>query len=314
MAWLVLSIIMALAFAACLVAFIATKPDKNAEPGFDKPGTTWVWAVITGLAILVCWIVLTPFFMVHQVGEREVGVVYNFSGTIAGSTEPGGGVVWTTPWQSIKKENIAIRNLVFELNENNSAVTSDQQSITARLAVNIQVDPEKVEELYSRVGPNWEDVLLEARVLQDFKEITSTFTTPQLTAERDRLRSETKTRLVRELEPYSVSVVDVFVKNLGFSEGYTKAIDQKVIQQQATAREQEKTRQIEEQNKQVKSKADAEAYANRVKARAITPGLLQLKAIETLNPRATLIVCPPRTVCVPNNLTVQQVQAEAETP
>jgi regulator of protease activity HflC (stomatin/prohibitin superfamily) len=107
----------------------------------------------------------------------------------------------------------------------NAAVSQDQQPIYARLFVNFQVLPGDVVDLYKRVGPNWKHILLDARVLQDFKEITARYETPEITTHREDLRKQARERLEAELAPYDVKVVDVFLKNIGFSAAYRQAVD-----------------------------------------------------------------------------------------
>ena len=47
-------------------------------------------------------------------------------------------------------------------------------------------------------------------------------------------------------------------------------------------------------------RAQGDAKANRLRQQSLTPLLVQQQAIEKLNPKVQIIVCPPRTVCIPN--------------
>src|SRR5438093_27286 len=125
--------------------------------GWNAPAVERAGGFITAGICLLVWVVLSFFGSLHNVGQREVGIVYNFSGTIAGKKDPG--VVMTFPWQHIKKENVGIQHDEFDLDASNSAVSADQQPIYAKLAVNLQVDPERVVDLYKRIGPGWKRIL-----------------------------------------------------------------------------------------------------------------------------------------------------------
>lgn len=253
-----------------------------------------VGPAITVGAIAV-WVVMTFFLSVHTVGQREVGIIYNFSGTIAGKKDPG--VVMTAPWQHIETENVALEKETFDFGADNSAVSKDQQPITAQLVVNIQVHPQDVVALYKSVGPNWRSILLDGRVPQDFKETTAKFTSPQITLERPQLRIETLQRLRRELCPtdgeFCVHVEDVFVQNVGYSREYTKAIEAKQVQVQAALRAQAKVAEAEAEARQTVAKAEGEAKAIALKGKALrnNPEVLKLNAIEKLNPNAQVIFC-----------------------
>lgn len=259
---------------------------------------------------LILWVTISGFMMVKTVGEREVGIVYNFTGTIAGKREKG----WVTiaPWQHMDKENIAIQHIEFIFGPENSAVSKDQQDIYANLAINYQIDAANVLDLYSRVGPAWEKTIIESRVPQVFKEVTSTFQTPRITEERVALREQTRERLIQELEPYDIDVVDVFITNLGFSDLYSQAIEQKQKQVQDALQAEAKVKQVEAEAKQKVAEAEGEAksniarargdaVSNRLRQRSLTPGLIQWEAIQKLNPNVELIICPPRSICIPNS-------------
>lgn len=283
MVWIALSIILAIVgFGGLFVALGSTGRARYTPLGV---------ATASG----VVWLVVTFFLCLHTVGQREVGIVYSFSGTITGKRDPG--VVFTAPWQHIKTENVGIQSEEFDLDANNAAVSQDQQPIYARLFVNFQVLPGDVVSLYKRVGPNWKHILLDARVLQDFKEITAQYETPQITTHREDLRKQTRERLEEELARYDVKIVDVFLKNIGFSPAYTQAVEQKQVQVQQALQAQAKVAQSEAEARQKVAEARGEATAIALKGRALrnSPEILRLEAIDKLNPNAQVVICTGRT-------------------
>jgi regulator of protease activity HflC (stomatin/prohibitin superfamily) len=117
--------------------------------------------------------------------------------------------------------------------------------------------------------------------------------------------------LTEELKPSDIKVVDVFIKNLGFSDLYSKSIEEKQKQVQDALRAEAKVKESEALAKQkvAEARGDAtaniaraqgEAKANRLRQRSLTPLLVQLEAINKLNPTVQTIICPPGTVCIPN--------------
>lgn len=261
-------------------------------------------------AVMVLWLLISLGLMVHVVGQRQVAIVYNFSGTISGKKDPG--TVTTWPWQHVKKENVGILHDEWNFGEGNFAVSKDQQRISALLAVNYQIESKNVVDLYKRVGSAWKSIIIDSRVPQVFKEVTSRYPTADITAEREQLRIDTKERLTKELSPYDIHVVDVFVKNLGFSQSYTDAIEAKQKQVQDAQRAQAKVVQVKaeadqrvaeaqgEANANV-AKARGDALANKLRQRSLTDKLIQWEAIQKLNPNVSIIVCPPQAICVPNS-------------
>ena len=279
----------------------AAQAEPNSLPSFSFFRTA---GAITMAVTAFVWVLVTAFVSFHTVGQREVAIVYNFSGTISGKKDAG--VVTTYPWQHVKKENIGIQHDEWSFDTNNAAVSIDQQKITATISVNYQIDPEKVVDLYKRVGSAWKTIIIDARVPQVFKETTATYTTPELTQKREQLRIDTKKRLTAELAPYDIKVVDVFVRNIGFSQSYTDAIEAKQKQVQDALTAQAKVKQIEFEAQQKIAEARGEATSNRLKQQSLTPLLIQREAIDKLNPNVQVIVCPPQSVCIPNSGVIPQ--------
>jgi prohibitin 2 len=291
----------------------SANPGQYREPKAPVPFQMFGLTTIAVAGAL--WILITGFMMVKTVGEREVGIVYNFTGTIAGKKDKG----WVTiaPWQHMDKENVGIQHQEFLFGADNSAVSKDQQDIFANLAINYAIDGENVLDLYRRVGAAWKATIIESRVPQVFKEVTSTFQTPRITEERVALREQTRERLTEELAPYDIKVVDVFITNLGFSDLYSQAIEQKQKQVQDALQAEAKVKQVEAEARQRIAEAEGDAKsnvarargestANRLRQRSLTPLLVQQQAIEKLNPNVEIIICPPQSVCIPNSGVVPQ--------
>lgn len=294
MFWVILTVLAIFIMGGAIVTFL------GAAPGSDRKDVAVATLVITPLV----WLAVSIAFSLHTVGQRQVGVVYNFSGTITGKVDPG--VAWTLPWQHINKANVGIQREDFLLDAGNAASSKDLQPIFANLTLNYQVEPAKIIELYKTVGPGWKETLLDSRVLQDFKEVTASFSAAEITTSRAQLRADTKARLSDELKKYDIHVVDFFVENLGYSETYRASIDRKNVQVQAALQAQAKVAQAtaeanqaiatakgEAQSVLVKARADAEA--NRLKRNSLTPLLVRNNAIDKLSDNVKIIctgTCP----------------------
>ena len=289
MAWIIITVIAVLVAGFGLVVGITSPTDRK-----------WGLALTGGVGVV--WIVVTGVFSIALIGQRQVGIVYNFSGTITG--QKSSGTVVIAPWQHIQTENIGVQREDFVLDQSNAAVSSDQQAIYADLSLNYRVDPQHVLNLYKTVGPSWKAILLDSRVLQDFKEITSKFTAEQITTQREQLRADTKARLSSELAKYDVTVVDFFVKNLSYTQSYQDSINAKNVQVQKALQAQAKVAQAKAEAEQQVARAAGQAKANlliaeaqakslEVKGKALrdNPQILQLEAIDKLAPNASVIIC-----------------------
>jgi prohibitin 1 len=323
MGWIILTVLLGLVFWGGVIFWAVTRNavvvDNRTVAGEMKPAGIAKWGVVTAATAAVVWLLISAAMSFHTVGQREVAIVYNFSNVITGTKDPG--VVTTKPWEHIKKVNVGIQHdeWAFSIADNTSAVSKDQQRIGALLSLNYQINSnsKQVIDLYSEVGPSWKTIIIDARVPQVFKEVTATYATADITANREQLRIDTKERLVKELTKYDIDVVDVFVKNLGFSQSYTDAVDAKQKQVQDALRQEAKIREAKaigdqkvataQRNAQANiAEAKGEATANRLRRQTLTPLLIQQQAIEKLNPQVQMIICPPQSVCIPNSGVVPQ--------
>lgn len=289
MGWLILTVILSIVLAVCVLGalFVSVTADRI------------LWGVGAGVTLVV-WLGFTVFLGLHNLGTGKVALLYSFSGKLTGTRE-NPGTFYTSPWNHVVQENVQTQTETFELGQGNSAVSRDQQPIYAKLVLNYRVDPKHVLDLYKNVGPNWKAKLVESRVLQDFKEVTATYPTTEITASREQLRIDTRKRLQTELAPYSIDVTDLFVSNIGFSDGYTAAIEQKQVQVQAAARAQAKVAQVKAEADQQVAQAEGDkkstieraqgtAQANRLISSSITDRLIAMKRAEALSKATTIYV------------------------
>jgi regulator of protease activity HflC (stomatin/prohibitin superfamily) len=271
--WLVLTIILGLIGGGAIIAALL--------------GADVVISLLVSACCLVAFFIVTLVSSVYTVGQRQVGVQYNFAGTVTGKKDSGWG--FKAPWTHLKIENVGIQREDFDLAlGDNSASTKDQQQISAHVTVNFHVEPNHVVDLYKRVGPNWKKILLDSRALQDFKEVVSQYTAAQVTTERPALRKDTKQRLAAELSPYDVHVDDVFVTNLGYTQTYRDAINAKNVQVQQALQAEAKVAQSRAEADQEVAKAEGDkraaiaraegtSKANKLIAASITDRLIAYK-------------------------------------
>ena len=129
MAWIVITVIAVLVGAAGLFVGLTSSQANERRGGFAAFGL-----------VLAVWLIITGLFSIENIGARQVGIVYSFSGTIVG--QKSSGTVLIAPWQHVQTENIGVQRENFTLDQTNAAVSSDQQPIYADLALNYEVDPQ----------------------------------------------------------------------------------------------------------------------------------------------------------------------------
>lgn len=313
MGWFVLTGI-AIVIAAGLIGFlrVATAEQKLAGRG--------------GIAlVIVAWIGITALMSVHTVENGHIGIVKQF-GSIVGTT--GEGLVTTAPWQNLSAVSVRNEIQTYSMDDRTpggggSAVSRDSQPVFLTVQVNYSLVRAGAVDLYRETGGQYVSRILDPAVFQITKEVTAKYKAIEFAANREKIRGEIEKALQAEVGKVAddaggtldaLRINNVSLKNVDFTDALSAAIEQTVEAEQQAKREEAKVRIAEAVARQKVAeaagdaqsnvtRATGEAKANRLRQQSLTPLLVQQLAIEKLNPKVQLIVCPPRTVCIPNTTT-----------
>lgn len=258
MVWIVS---VAVATVLCGVAFVFGRAMRSeAEPGSPEADRGLIVIVLAVLVFVVWAGAHTALASLKQIEAGHVAVVYQF-GEIVGSR--GEGLQFIGPWQEIREESIRVQRARFD---NVSGFSSETQEVNISATVNYRVDPGAVEFLYRTVGPNWFDILVEPRINQYFKAETVKYNTVDIAPNRETIRENVRNALAQDLQEFSVTVQDLLIDNVDFTEAFKQSITEKQIAAQNALREEERIAQAQAEAVQAEERAKGEARA--VEARA----------------------------------------------
>ncbi|MDD4614962.1 MAG: SPFH domain-containing protein, partial [Caldisericia bacterium] len=99
-------------------------------------------------------------------------------------------------------------------------------------------------------------------------------------------------RLQKDLEKYSIEVVDVLLENITFSSEFENALELKQIATQKALEEQEIVKQEQYKAEQQITRAQGEAESNRLISESLSPEILQYTMIEKLADDIKIIILP----------------------
>lgn len=283
MGWIILTILLGIAF---IVSVIVWRKSSPLPPGstdeFPAKGAGLAFAII----LAVVWGVLTFAFAATQIGAGHIGVKYVF-GKITGTVDPG--FHFVQPWADVVSANTQVQSHTFP------ALTSfsrETQNVNVIATLNYNVSPGDVKNLYTTVGPDWFNKLVETRVNQFFKDETVKFKAVNIAPNRDRIRRDVRARLKLALTPYSVNVVDLLIDNITFSQAFTTAIEDKQIATQQAQAAQNRVATARYQAEQLIATAKGQAKAQQLRRQTLTPLLVEQNAIDKLNPNVQVIMVP----------------------
>lgn len=300
MGWILTTIILTLLVVGSYVAGRwyerhGEEPESSYDVDKRKVGHGVKLASVITYAVLV--VISTFFASAHQIEAGHIGVVYQF-GSIEGQISEG--LQFTTPWQSVRVADIRVQRARFE---KMSAASSETQDVYVTATLNYSVSPDAIQTLYRTVGPGWFNRLVEARVLNFFKEETVKYKTVDVLPNREAIRSAVRERLIQSLSPYSISVVELLIDNISFNKEFTDAIEAKQVATQQALREKELVQVSIQQAQQrieaargeaeaVLIAATAQADANRLLNESLTEALIRYTAIQNLSDNVQLVLVP----------------------
>lgn len=218
---------------------------------------------------------VTVFRSYHAINAGEVGVVYQF-GAIEGDISEG--VNWIAPWNSVKVQDVKVQKKTYDL----EAVSKETQDVFATVTVNLSMNPENVQRLYREVGPDWYERIVPNRVQQAFKNTTVRYATVEIAPNREEVKRLTRESLQASVNPYSITINDVNIENIKFSDEFNKAIEAKQVATQEAQRQEQLVKARQAEAEQAVAFAKGQAEANRLVAESLrtNPEIVELRKAE----------------------------------
>ncbi|MEG4944447.1 prohibitin family protein [Microcoleus sp. F4-D5] len=233
--------------------------------------------IIGGIVLIIASLILRPFAIV---GAGERGVMMRFGKVQDAILDEGIHPILPIV-TSVKTLSVRVQKTDLKAD----AASKDLQSITTDLAVNWNVDPTQVNQVFQQIGDEEQIVtsILSPAISEVLKAATSKKTAEEIITKRTELKTEIDNSLKKRLQPYGVVVRDVSLINFGFSPEFSKAIEAKQIAEQE-AKQAEFAVQKATQDAQAEIKrAKGQAEAQRLQRQTLTPEILQQQAIEKWN-------------------------------
>lgn len=220
----------------------------------------------------------------------HVGVVERFGQVRESTLQPGFHI--TDYFEHVRPVDIRTQRHNYET----EAFSSDIQQVGLTIAVNENISPEAAYKLYTTVGMNYLENLLEPRLMENTKVVISKYTAESLIANREKLSSEVLVKMQMDMAQYGIIVTAISIENIDFTDQYEAAIEAKQVATQEKQKAQtEQERMTMEETQQAergriaaqaaadiqKINADAEAYAITAKAEAEAEANKKLNASLT---------------------------------
>lgn len=218
------------------------------------------------LAIIVVVGIIAAFAMFEVVEETERAVVVRF-GEVQEVLQPGFHVInpFTT---DLYRMDIKIVKAEVEA----TAASKDLQDVTASVAVQYNLDPLKVEEIYKEYRVDVKRAVINPAIQDAIKAGTAQYNAEALITDRVAVKKAIEDSLHERLGEAHVIVSNVDIIDFAFSDSFNAAIERKVTAEQQAFEQENITKQEEEKKKQEILKAEAVAEKTRLEVEALTAG------------------------------------------
>lgn len=230
--------------------------------------------VIVGIVLVFFMSVLFGSFGTIAAGER--GIKLRFSRVVGVLSE---GLYWKTPFiESVKNIDVKIQKDEVGV----SAASKDLQTVTSSVAINFHLEPEAVGKLWTSVGSDFKQRLIDPVIQETSKSVTAKFTAEELITKREDVRAEIKILLKERLSEHGILVDEFNIINFDFSKSFNDAIEAKVTAEQSALAAKNKLEQVKFEAQQAIEQAAGKAKAIQIEGDALksSPQVVELRYIE----------------------------------
>lgn len=275
------------------------KNDNVINVDFDTKNFKGIpfWLII---AIFVGLIFISKTILIVNAGQRAV-VFNSFTGVEKRTL--GEGIHFLLPGiqapttYSIRTETYTMAEKIDEGQYKGDyaieCLTSDGQKIKLDISVIYNLIPEKVWELHKQIGPYFLDKIIRPSVRSIARNIIANYTVTELySGDRQKLQGEISQKVKLELDKYFINSPETLIRNVLFSDEFSKAIEQKQVAMQEAERmryilEKEKK---EKERKIIEAEGEAIAIAKKGAALRANPVLVKYEYVQKLTPGIKTII------------------------
>jgi len=173
-----------------------------------------------------------------------------------------------------------------------SAATKDLQDVSATVAVNFKVYPDRVNKVYQEIGREYVSQVIKPNIEESLKAATAQYTAEELITKRPQIKASFDEILAERLDIFNIDVIAVSLTDFQFSPSFTQAIENKVIAEQSALEAVNKLEEVRAEAQQQIIQAEAERNATIVRSEgealaAIIAANATAEAIELITSQMT---------------------------
>jgi len=226
-------------------------------------------------ATLVFPLLILGFGCWFVVGPGQVGVTFN---NLSGGTK--------THQQGFHLKLPIITRLVkFDVKTQREdvhaeAASKDIQRVTVHAVLNYHLAHDKVNTLYTTVGPDFVEKIIHPAVNETAKAATAQFPVEEIIVKRDVLKNQIEVALEEKLKTYDIVLESLNLVDIKFSDDFNKVVEDKQIEEQKIKTAEYQKRQAIEYKEKTILEAQADAERQRLMRQTVTEDIVALEWIK----------------------------------
>lgn len=237
---------------------------RNSNKGFFELSLGLIIILVIGLVI---FLVAGPFISIDP-GERGVEVD---KGKVTGK-------VYTEGWYTYNPitHDIVVFDVRTHTDEADAdAASNDQQDVKIKVAVTYRIDDKQIANILATIGRTTDikTKIIDPQMQESVKAAIAKHNVEETLDKRVEIKQQIFDDLSVRLFKYGVILQEVALKNIGFSEDFEKAVEEK-------ARSEQKLKQAQFEADAIVKAAEAKAKEQTLLKETLTPAVLQRLAVE----------------------------------
>ncbi|MCL1916929.1 MAG: prohibitin family protein [Peptococcaceae bacterium] len=231
------------------------------------------WLVVAGVVLVLLIILISQTVVIIQPGYCgaviQLGKVQDFVFTE--------GLHLKVPFiQQVSPMEVRVQKIETKQN----ASSRDLQIVNTVIAVNYHLDSSRINRLFSEVGVNYSERVLDPAIAEALKAVTAQYTAEELISKRSEVGLKIKETLGAKLETYYMVLDEINLTEFQFSAEFNDAIEKKQVAEQQVLKATLDLQRIEIEAQQKIEQAKAEAESLRLQKQEVTNELVELRRIE----------------------------------
>ena len=235
------------------------------------------YAKITGAVFVAIIALVFLFGSFRTVKAGYTGIVTRF-GKVVRTTDSGLILKWPII-EKVVKMDTRVQKEEMEA----SAASKDMQDVNAKIAVNYSISKETALEIYNRLGKDYKDSIIIPAASESFKAGISQYTAEELIKNRAEAKELILEALKARLAEYGITITDLNIVDLNFSDTFNQAIEAKVVAQQQVETAKQELERAKIEAEKTKTEAEAQAAAQRAQEDTLSELLIKKMWIEKWN-------------------------------